>query len=94
MSDATIEVRNSIFSPEIVVLTRGGNVTFRWVGSGHSVTSVLSPSFVANTGVQSAPFTLGPITFNTAGTYNFICTVHGSVSGGQTAGMKGVIIVQ
>jgi plastocyanin len=77
-----------------VVLTRGGTVTFRWVGSGHTVTSVLSPGFPANTAVESAPFSLGPLTFNTAGTYNYICTVHGSAFGGQTSGMRGVIIVQ
>lgn len=87
-------MRNSFFSPETVTLTRGGTVTFRWVGSGHTVTSVLTPAFSANTAVENAPFTLGPITFNTAGTYNYICTVHGVVAGGQTSGMRGVIIVQ
>ena len=76
------------------MLTRGGTVTFRWIGSGHTVTSVLSPTFAADTPLENAGFTLGPITFNNPGTYNYICTIHGNVSSGQTSGMNGVIIVQ
>lgn len=94
VSVATVEVRNSVFVPETVVLNVGGTVTWTWVGQGHTITSVLSPSFAANSGVRDAPFTLGPITFNTPGTYRYICTIHGSVSGGATVGMRGTIIVQ
>jgi len=94
VSAATVEVRNTSFSPETVVLNAGGTVTWTWVGQGHSVTSVLSPGFAPNSAVESAPFTLGPITFPTPGTYRYICSIHGSASGGQTSGMRGVIIVQ
>jgi plastocyanin len=76
--------------PETVVLEVGGRVTWNWVGQGHSVTSVLTPSFAPNAPVQSAPATHGPITFNTPGTYRYHCTVHGTA----TSGMRGTIIVQ
>ncbi len=69
-------------------------MTWNWVSSDHTVTSVLSPAFNANTGVQNTGFTLGPLTFNTAGTFAYICTVHGSVSGNSTSGMAGTVVVQ
>jgi plastocyanin len=94
VATATVEVRDNFFTPETVLLLVGGQVTWSWVGQGHTVTSVLSPSFAPNSAVQSAPFTHGPITFPTAGSYRYICSVHGSVSNGQTTGMQGVIIVQ
>ncbi|MGQ0701942.1 MAG: cupredoxin domain-containing protein [Gemmatimonadales bacterium] len=94
MPFANVEVRNDVFVPETVVLQVGGTVTWNWIGIQHSVTSVLSPMFAPSSAVQNAPFTHGPITFNTPGTYHYICTVHGSVAGGQTAGMRGMIIVQ
>jgi len=87
-------VGSNFFSPETVVLNRGGTVTWTWTGSGHTVTSVLSPGFNANTGLQNAGHTLGPITFAIAGTYHYICTVHGTTSGNSTVGMAGTIIVQ
>ncbi len=94
VSSATVQVQSNSFSPATVVLNVGGTVTWQWVGSGHTVTSVLTPGFSANTGVHNAGFTLGPITFSTPGTYHYICTVHGGVSGTQTTGMAGTIIVQ
>jgi plastocyanin len=89
-----VRVRNSGFEPETVVLNVGGTVTWNWVGQGHNVTSVLSPGFAPSSALQSAPAVHGPITFNTPGTYHYICTIHGSVSGGQATGMRGTIIVQ
>ena len=83
-----------MFTPETVVLEAGGTVTWSWVGQDHNVTSVLSPSFAPNSQTRSAPFTFGPVTFSTPGTYHYICTVHGNVAGGQTTGMRGIIIVQ
>ncbi len=94
VTSATVDVRSNSFVPETVVLTVGGTVTWRWVGSGHTVTSVLSPTFVGTSSIQNAGFQLGPVTFSQPGTYHYICTVHGSVSGNQTSGMQGTIIVQ
>ena len=91
---ATIQVRNNVFSPETVRLLAGGQVTWTWVGQDHNVTSVLAPTFSPNSVTELPPFTHGPITFSTPGTYRYICTIHGGVSSGQTTGMRGVIIVE
>jgi plastocyanin len=94
MPAVTVSVQNNIFTPEIASVNVGGTVTWNWTASDHTVTSVLSPAFNANTGVQNAGFTLGPLTFNTLGTFAYICTVHGSVSGNSTSGMAGTVVVQ
>ena len=92
---ATVSVRNDVFSPEVSAVVVGGTVTWTWEGSNHSVTSVLSPAFSpGSSGIHNAPFTFGPVTFPTAGTYRFICSVHGSVSGNSVGGMSGSVIVQ
>jgi plastocyanin len=93
--EATIRVQNDVFSPEVAAVTRGGTVTWVWDGSNHSVVSVLSPAFSpGNSGIHNAPFTFGPVTFTTAGTYRFICSVHGSSSGTSVGGMAGSVVVQ
>jgi plastocyanin len=89
----SVEVRNNFFSPETITVRAGGTVTWTWIGQNHNVTSVLSPTFGPNSITANAPFTHGPITFSTPGTYQYICTIHGSISGGQPVGMHGVIVV-
>lgn len=91
---ADIQVQNDAFVPQVDTIAVGGTVTWNWVGQGHNVTSVLSPQFSGPSATANAPFTFGPITFSTAGTYQYICTVHGSVSNGQTSGMRGTIVVR
>jgi plastocyanin len=87
-------VQNNVFNPQTVAVFAGGTVRWDWVGQNHNVTSVLAPTFGPNSATANAPFNHGPLTFNTAGTYRYICTVHGSVSGSSTSGMDGVVIVQ
>lgn len=94
VAEATITVENNDFNPAFVTLSKGGTVTWNWSGSGHTVTSVGSPSFNANTGTQSTGFTFGPVTFNTVGTFQFICSIHGSWNGTTASGMAGSIKVQ
>ena len=93
---ATVQVQSNFFQPSSVTIGVGGTVTWNWIGSDHSVTPVLTPLFgtPGGSGVQNAGFTYGPITFATAGTYRYICTVHGGVSGSTTTGMAGTVIVQ
>jgi plastocyanin len=93
-SDIIIQVQNNFFSPQVDTVAVGGTVTWNWQGQNHNVTSVLTPSFGPASSTESAPFTYGPITFNTAGTYQYICTVHGAVNGNQTTGMRGTIVVR
>ena len=92
VGQGTVQVQNDFFNPEVVSITVGGTVTWNWVGQDHNVTSVLSPSFSPNSPTRNAPFT-HEHTFNTAGTFRYICTVHGAVSGSQTSGMRGSVVV-
>jgi plastocyanin len=91
---ATVDVQNNYFSPASVLLATGGTVTWNWVGSGHSVTSAGSPALPATAPVTDAPFTLGPVTFTTAGTYQYYCTVHGVAGSYGGGNMTGAIFVQ
>jgi plastocyanin len=92
---ATISVDNPYtFTPSTVRVVKGGTVTWTWTGTGHNVTSVLSPSFSPGSGTHDAPWTYGPVTFDNAGSYRFICSVHGAVSGSNVSGMNGTVTVQ
>ena len=86
-------MHNNFFNPGSVTISAGGNVTWTWIGQNHNVTSVLSPSF-GGSATENAPFTFGPVVFPAAGTFQYICTIHGGVSGGQTNGMSGAVVVQ
>ena len=92
----TITVVNSSFGPPVDTVAVGGTVTFQWDPTAtlqHSVTSINSPSFTSDpAGLIAAPHTYGPITFNTAGTYDYYCTNHGFV-GDPPTGMAGRIVV-
>jgi plastocyanin len=84
--------RNATISPAVDTVAVGGTVTWTWTAQAtntHNVTSSGSPSFPSST-TQTQPFTYGPITFATAGTYVYFCTIHGS----PTAGMRGRIVVR
>ena len=83
-----MQVQNNAFSPAVASVTVGGTVTWNWTGNGHNVTSTGSPSFAPSSATANSPFTHGPLTFNTPGTYQYVCTVH------QSSGMTGSIVVQ
>ena len=72
------------FDPSAVDIGAGGTVNFNWGSSvTHNVTFDSPPASVPNSGDKSSgTFT---VTFNTAGTYNFHCSIH--------AGMNGVVTV-
>jgi len=91
---ATVQVDDDFFSPNAVLLSAGGTVTWNWVGiNGHSVTPAGSPSFSPNAPVSPVNTTLA-VVFAAAGTYNYYCTVHGIGSYGSTGDMKGTIFVR
>jgi hypothetical protein len=48
------------------------------MGQNHNVTPYLNSAFTASE-TQSAPFTFGPITFDSPGTYRYRCTIHSQV---------------
>lgn len=91
---AVVEVQDNFFSPASVVVAVGGTVTFRWVGgAGHSVTPQGSPTFSPTAPVSYPPKDL-VVTFPTAGTYNYLCIVHGSSGYNGGNGMVGTVTVR
>ena len=93
---ATVSVQNNFFDPSTVLLASGGTVTWNWVGSGHSVTAAGSPALPSSTGgaLKDAPFSLGPVVFAAAGTYQYFCTVHGVAGTYGGGNMTGAIFVR
>jgi len=91
-TDITITVANNTFTPKVGNIAAGGTVTWAWAAGavGHSIISDGPPSFTSHANLESAPFTYGPLTFNTPGTYKYHCSAHGSANG---TGMAGSIIV-
>jgi plastocyanin len=89
---ATFTVTNSgfTFSPSTLTITVGDEVNFV-LESIHTAVEVSKATWDANgttsNGGFSTPFGGGKVTFNTAGTYYYVCSVHAS------SGMKGQIIV-
>jgi plastocyanin len=75
---ASVQVASNAFSPVVVNLRRGGVVTWVWTDttSQHNVTfnDPLLSSQTQSTGLHS-------IVFQTAGTFNYACTVHPGVTG-------------
>jgi len=77
-----------VFSPASQTIAVGDTVHWVWGASGHSTTSgnPCTASGTWDSGVQSTGFTFD-VTFPTAGTFNYFCSVHCSF------GMTGTIIV-
>jgi plastocyanin len=88
----TITVANNSFTPKVGIVAVGGTVTWTWAAGavGHSIISDGPPSFTSHATLESAPFSYGPLTFTTPGTYAYHCSAHGNASG---AGMAGSIQV-
>ena len=93
-ASATVSVQNDIFSPDVVLLTVGGTVTFDYPASArqHNVLPVPPATIPSSPGAPA--FLDGPrsfsVTFSSAGTFAFYCSNHGSPG----TGMRGQIVVQ
>ncbi len=83
------DVNGPRFEPSTLTVPAGTTVSFVWVSSTHDVTSDGPPSF-ASSGAPNGPPRTYQVTFNTAGTYAFHCSVHGAPG----TGMHGTITVQ
>jgi plastocyanin len=67
---------NATANPAVDTVAVGGTVTWTWASSSqHSVQSTGSPSFTSS-GLISVSGTPYSFTFNTAGTYQYTCSVH------------------
>lgn len=75
---ASVSVNNNSFSPNLVNLARGGTVVWLWADttSLHDVTfnDPLLSSATKNSGSHT-------ITFQSSGTFNYVCTVHPGMTG-------------
>ena len=72
-ADMTVEVHNNFFDPDDLTVPMDATVTWEWHsgGTAHNVTFDDGP---ASDDLTSGTFTR---TFNTAGTFNYHCTIHG-----------------
>jgi len=107
-TSASVEVRNNFYrsarngsggnvgifgEAAVDTIAAGGSVTWEWVGQNHNVTPFEATFTASNT--QGAPFTFGPISFNSPGMYTYYCTIHGSVLVPLgLVGMRGRIFVR
>jgi len=91
VQSANVDVANDFYSPNSVLLSAGGTVTWTWTGNnGHSVTS---NEFSPNAPVSYPPKTL-QVTFANTGDYHYFCTVHGVAGYGTSGTMIGAIFVR
>ncbi len=84
-----VTVGNNFFQPATLTVDPGTAVVWTWVNTGaisHSVLSVGNPSFTSSPIINGSGQTYS-VTFDTPGTYNYECEVHGSA-------MSGTIVVQ
>jgi len=81
--------RNGSVNPAVDTVAIGGSVTWTWTNTGsvpHGIQSLGSPSFPTGT-VLTGDGNTYRVTFNTAGTYQYDCLIHGTM-------MPGTIVVR
>jgi plastocyanin len=80
---------NGSVNPAVDTVATGGSVTWTWTDTGnvpHGIRSLGSPSFPTGA-VLTGDGNTYRVTFNTAGTYQYDCLVHGTM-------MPGTIVVR
>jgi plastocyanin len=80
---------NGSVNPAVDTVAVGGSVTWTWTntdGVSHGIQSLASPSFPTGT-VLTGDGNTYRVTFNSAGTYQYDCLVHGAM-------MTGTIVVR
>lgn len=82
-ANASVSVTNFSFSPSSVTISEGESVTWNWNSGTHSVVFTTSgaPSNCGTTSSGGAPCVR---TFPTAGTFSYVCGLHGSMTGSVT----------
>ncbi len=76
---------NGSANPAVDTVAVGGSVTWTWTNTGnvpHGIESLASPSFPTGT-VLTGDGNTYRVTFNTAGTYQYDCLVHGTMMPGR-----------
>jgi plastocyanin len=76
-SAATIKLGDSFFSPDSKTVSVGTKVKFKWIGAKkHNVTKKSGPGGAFNSVTTKSDGVNFAKTFNRAGVYKLICTVH------------------
>jgi plastocyanin len=82
-NSSTVTLYDNYFTPQSTTVAKGATVTWDWTtGTTHNVTFDDGP---ASGNKSGGTYTR---TFNTTGTFNYVCTIH------QALGMTGTITVQ
>jgi plastocyanin len=85
--NGAVSVGDNVFDPNAVTVSVGGKVTWTWGGAvGHNVTWA-SGGFTNSTTRTNGTH---EVTFNSAGTFTYYCTIHGT----PTTGMRGSVTAQ
>lgn len=82
----TVEIRNFSFTPSELTIALGDTVTWVWIDTHHSTTRTGQPESWDSGVVMQAGFQFSH-TFQTAGTFGYVCSPH-------AAFMSGTIIVE
>lgn len=72
---------NLTVNPAVDTIAVGGKVTWSWAGGSHSVVPTGAQTFTGSGAPQSSG--TYQFTFNTPGTYTYICGVHGAAMNGR-----------
>jgi plastocyanin len=72
---------NLTSNPAVDTIAVGGKVTWTWVGGSHSVVPTGTQTFTGSGAPQSSGSY--QFTFNTVGSYTYICGVHGAAMNGR-----------
>jgi plastocyanin len=85
---ARVSVKDTLFSPRSVTVSRGGKVAWRWKGDlEHNVRFRKVPSGASKRGSSTQSSGRFARTFKKRGTYRYVCTIH------EDFGMKGSVHV-
>jgi plastocyanin len=86
-----VDVVNDLFTPNSVTIQPGGTVLWVWSSSSrrHNILPVSPGTTPSSPTVRDGPFSF-ETTFNTAGTYRYFCSEHGTAN----SGMRGEVVVQ
>ena len=86
-----VNVQNDLFTPNSVTIQTGGTVLWVWSSSSrrHNILPVSPATRPSQPTVRDGPFSYEE-TFNTAGTFRYFCSEHGTAN----SGMRGEVVVQ
>jgi len=83
-TSAAVDVKDNFFTPQSRVMQSGGTVTWTWTGAGlHNITYTGGPTPRPADGANRTTGTFSSA-ITTVGTYTYVCTNHGGMTGTVT----------